>query len=225
MNNTGIKEGIIQSNHHFIVYNKPAGMAVQSIRNKEESLESKLAHFCKTQLFLIHRIDQPCSGLVLFAKKKNGAAVLNEQLKNQEVERIYLAVVQEKPEPDAGTLHHFLFAHKKSNKSFVVDEGHKEGKPAELSYQWMGTTGDNHLLVVRLKSGRHHQIRAQLAAIGSPIKGDVKYGAKKYNEDGGIHLHAWRLKFIHPANGSRVSLEAPLPDETIWQSLKTFVPS
>ncbi|HNR09054.1 MAG TPA: RluA family pseudouridine synthase [Saprospiraceae bacterium] len=225
MNPTGLKDGIIQSNHHFIVYNKPAGMAVQSVHHKEESLESKLAHYCKTKLFLIHRIDQPCSGLVLFTKKKTGAGLINEQLKNQEVERIYLAVVQTKPEPEAGTLHHFLFAHKKSNKSFVVDEGHKEGKAAQLHYQWLGTSGGNHLLMIRLKSGRHHQIRAQLAAIGSPIKGDVKYGAKKYNEDGRIHLHAWKLKFSHPANGSPVSFEAPIPEEATWQSLTAFVPS
>lgn len=223
MNLNSIRDGIILSNHHVIVYNKPSGMAIQSMKDKENSLEVKLTHYCKTDLFPIHRIDQPCSGLVLFAKKKSTAAFLNEQLKTREIRRTYLAVVIAKPESDSGSLHHYLFAHKKSNKSYVVDAGHKEGKPAELDFKWLGESEGQHLLRIELHTGRHHQIRAQLAAIGCPIRGDVKYGAKKFNPDHNIHLHAWQLDFNQPPDGSRISLVAPLPEDATWQSMQPFV--
>lgn len=223
MNLPTIKDGIILSNHHVIAFNKPAGMAIQSMKDKENTLEVKLTHYCKTSLFPIHRIDQPCSGLILFAKKKTTAAVLNEQLKNQEISRTYLAIVIAKPEPPSGSLHHYLFAHKKSNKSFVVDEGHKEGKSAELEFEWLGESEGHHLLRVQLHTGRHHQIRAQLAAIGCPIKGDVKYGAKKFNPDHNIHLHAWQMEFNQPPDMARIKLEAKLPEEPGWQAMYSFI--
>lgn len=224
MNLSSLKDGIILSNHHLIVYNKPAGMAIQSMQDKENTLEVKLTHYCKTTLYPIHRIDQPCSGLVLFAKKKSTAALLTEQLINQEISRVYLAITMVKPDPAEGHLHHYLFAHKKSNKSYVVDEGHKEGKKAELSFEWLGESDGHHLLKIQLFTGRHHQIRSQLAAIGCPIKGDVKYGAKKYNPDHNIHLHAWQLEFNQPPDRSRVKLGARLPDDPTWQSMQSFIP-
>jgi len=223
MNLTTIKDGIILSNHHLIVYNKPAGMAIQSMQDKENTLEVKLTHYCKTALYPIHRIDQPCSGLVLFAKKKSTAALLNEQLQNLEISRVYLAIVMVKPDPAAGQLHHYLFAHKKSNKSYVVDAGHKEGKKAELEFEWLGEADGHHLLKIQLFTGRHHQIRSQLAAIGSPIKGDVKYGAKIYNQDHNIHLHAWQLEFNQPPDMKRIKLEAGLPDDPTWQIMKPLL--
>jgi len=223
MNLTTIRDGIILSNHHLIAFNKPAGMAIQSMQDKENTLEVKLTNYCKTALYPIHRIDQPCSGVVLFAKKKATAALLNDQLQHQGIKRIYLAVVLGKPESSAGTLNHYLFAHKKSNKSYVVDANHKEGKIAELDFEWLGEAEGNHLLRIQLHTGRHHQIRSQLAAIGCPIKGDVKYGAKKYNPDRNIHLHAWQMEFNQPPDLSRVSLEAKLPDELTWQTMQSFI--
>jgi len=223
MNLTTIKDGIILSNHHLIVYNKPAGMAIQSMQDKENTLEVKLTHYCKTALYPIHRIDQPCSGLVLFAKKKSTAALLNEQLQNLEISRVYLAIVMVKPDPAAGQLHHYLFAHKKSNKSYVVDAGHKEGKKAELEFEWLGEADGHHLLKIQLFTGRHHQIRSQLSSIGSPIKGDVKYGAKIYNQDHNIHLHAWQLEFNQPPDMKRIKLEAGLPDDPTWQIMKPLL--
>ncbi|MBK6480146.1 MAG: RluA family pseudouridine synthase [Saprospiraceae bacterium] len=213
-----IKDGIILSNHHFIAYNKPGGIAVQSVQNKEDSLEVKLQQYCKVPLHLIHRIDQPCTGVVLFAKKKPMASYLNELLQSHDIERTYLAIVQGKPEKEKGSLHHFLFAHKKSNKSYVVDEKHKEGKPAQLDYEWIRELPDQlHLLQIKLHTGRHHQIRAQLGDIGCPIFGDIKYGARSGQEDRSICLHAWKLSFKHPIDHKTIAIEAPPPVTGVWQ--------
>jgi 23S rRNA pseudouridine1911/1915/1917 synthase len=194
-------------------------MAVQSAKNKEESLEIKLQQYCKVPLHLIHRIDQPCSGIVLFAKKKTTAASLHGQMNTHTIERTYLAIVLNKPEQESGTLHHYLFAHKKSNKSYLVDEHHKEGKPATLEYVWLGTCGAGlHLLQIKLETGRHHQIRAQLGAINCPISGDVKYGAKQHHEDRSIGLHAWKMDFNHPIDRSLIKLIAPTPVNNLWSN-------
>jgi len=212
-----IRDGILQSNHHFIAYNKPAGMAVQSMSNKEESLEARLQQYCKIHIHLIHRIDQPCSGIVLFAKKKTTATGLYAQMNARTVGRHYLAIVTNKPDKETDTLQHHLFAHKKSNKSYIVDETHKEGKPAILEYHWLGELSQGlHLLQVNLQTGRHHQIRAQLGAIGCPITGDIKYGAKQQHEDRSIGLHAWKMDFKHPVDKKLIKLEAPLPANELW---------
>ncbi len=212
-----IKDGILLSNHHFIAFNKHPGMAVQSLQHKEESLEVKLRQYCKVPLYLIHRIDQPCSGIVLFAQKKESAAALSVQLKDHAMDRVYLALVTVKPEVEASNLSHYLFAHKKSNKSYIVDEHHKEGKLATLSYEWHGETEDKlHLIKVTLKTGRHHQIRAQLGAIGCPISGDIKYGAKNQYPDRSIGLHAWKMSFMHPTDHKKIDLKATLPSTEIW---------
>ncbi|MEP7322139.1 MAG: RluA family pseudouridine synthase [Saprospiraceae bacterium] len=219
-----IKDGILLSNHHFIAFNKPAGMAVQSFQNKEESLEVKLQQYCKVPLHLIHRIDQPCSGIVLFAKKKNTASSLHEQMNTHSIQRLYLALVLNKPEKETGILQHYIFAHKKSNKSFIVDENHKEGKEAKLEYHWLGPCGnDLHLLQIKLDTGRHHQIRAQLGAIHCPISGDVKYGAKQAYEDRSIGLHAWKMDFDHPIDKKLIQLVASLPDSKDWVDAKNHV--
>ncbi|MEO5582535.1 MAG: RluA family pseudouridine synthase [Saprospiraceae bacterium] len=219
-----IKDGILLSNHHFIAFNKPAGMAVQSFQNKEESLEVKLQQYCKVPLHLIHRIDQPCSGIVLFAKKKITAASLHEQMNTHSIHRLYLAIVLNKPERETGILQHYIFAHKKSNKSFIVDEHHKEGKEAQLEYHWLGPCGnDLHLLQINLDTGRHHQIRAQLGAIHCPISGDVKYGAKQAHEDRSIGLHAWKMDFDHPIDKKLIQLVAALPDSNYWVDSKNIL--
>lgn len=219
-----IKDGILLSNHHFIAFNKPAGMAVQSFQNKEESLEVKLQQYCKVPLHLIHRIDQPCSGIVLFAKKKLTASSLHDQMNTHSIQRLYLALVLNKPERETGILQHYIFAHKKSNKSFIVDENHKEGKEAQLEYQWLGPCGnDLHLLQIKLDTGRHHQIRAQLGAIHCPISGDVKYGAKQAHKDRSIGLHAWKMDFDHPFDKKLIQLVASLPDSNYWVNAKNHI--
>lgn len=219
-----VSDLILINNHHFVAYNKPGGMAVQSMQNKEQSLEVILYHYTKSQLFLIHRIDQPCSGIVLFAKKKATAAYFSEALQHQKIARTYLAIVTGKPEKAAATLEHFLFAHKKSNKSFIVDSNHKEGKLSILDYKILGTIpGDFYLLEIALHTGRHHQIRAQLGAIGCPILGDIKYGSKNKRQDNSIALHAWKLKFDHPVDHKTISLLADLPSNDVWQDAKSFI--
>ncbi|MEP7267215.1 MAG: RluA family pseudouridine synthase [Saprospiraceae bacterium] len=221
MNN--FPDHILVNNHHYVAFNKPGGMAVQSVHQKEQSLEVLLFHYCKANLFLIHRIDQPCSGVVLFAKKKTSAAYFSELIKSQNIERRYLALVSNKPLKDMDTLSHFLFAHKKSNKSFEVDETHKEGKKAILEYVFCGTLPNgNHLLEIKLETGRHHQIRAQLAAIGSPIIGDIKYGSKESRSDNSIALHAYSLDFIHPVDQTNVKIIAPVPDIEIWKNAQSI---
>lgn len=222
---SNISDNILVNNHHFLAFNKPGGMAVQSIKNKEESLEVMLYHYAKAQLFLLHRIDQPCSGIVLFAKKKNTAAYFTEGLQNQTIGRTYLAIVHSKPEQETGTLFHYLFAHKKSNKSYVVDENHKEGKPATLDFKYLGSLSgtDHHLLEINLKTGRHHQIRAQLGAIGCPIIGDLKYGSKIKRTDQSIALHAWKMNFKHPVDHKNVEIVAPVPKSELWDSIVNLV--
>ncbi|MBP6795442.1 MAG: RluA family pseudouridine synthase [Saprospiraceae bacterium] len=219
-----ISDHILINNHHYIAFNKPGGMAVQSVQNKEQSLEVLLHHYCKTHLFLIHRIDQPCSGLVLFAKKKSTAQYFSEALQDQSIQRTYLAVTSEKPLEPEGTLFHYLFAHKKSNKSYVVDENHKEGKASSLDFKYLSTTeSGNHLIEINLKTGRHHQIRAQLGAIHCPILGDLKYGSKQKRDDQSIALHAWKIKFRHPVDNKIMEITAPLPENEHWAAIKQII--
>lgn len=219
-----VSDRILINNHHYIAYNKPGGMAVQSMQNKEQSLEVLLYHYCKTRLFLIHRIDQPCSGIVLFAKKKSTAQYFSEALQDQSIQRTYLAITSEKPQESEGSLFHYLFAHKKSNKSYIVDENHKEGKASSLDFKYLsGTSAGNHLLEINLRTGRHHQIRAQLAAIHCPILGDLKYGSKHKREDQSIALHAWKVKFRHPVDNKTIEIVAPLPENESWAAAKELI--
>ncbi len=215
-----IKEDILLNNHHFIAFNKPNGMAVQSIHQKEESLEVILRNYCKIPLQLIHRIDQPCSGIVLFGKKKSSAAYLHDLMSKQLIIRQYLAVVPGKPKDESGTLVHYLFAHKQSNKTFVVDEHHKEGKLSRLDYRWIGSISDHrHIIALTLNTGRHHQIRVQLATIGWPIDGDRKYGSKTMINEKGIALHSWKMKFPHPVDKTEIQIEAGLPNNELWKGV------
>ena len=140
------------------------------------------------------------------------------------IERQYLALVINKPTLPQGTLHHYLFAHKKSNKSYIVDEHHKEGKAASLEYEWLGECGnDLHLLQIKLDTGRHHQIRAQLGAIHCSISGDIKYGAKQNHDDRSIGLHAWKMDFNHPIDKKLIKLIAPPPENELWMKANVLL--
>ncbi|MEM9990852.1 MAG: RluA family pseudouridine synthase, partial [Bacteroidota bacterium] len=166
------------------------------------------------------RIDRPASGVILFAKTPRAAQSLNVQFQERSVEKTYLAVVGQLPDPKEGTLEHLLQRNARTNKAQVVSAKTKQSKQATLHYRWLSSIERYHLLEVQLQTGRYHQIRAQLAAIGSPLKGDVKYGFRRSNADRSIHLHAWKLSFTHPVNGERILLEAPLPQETVWQAFE-----
>ena len=159
------------------------------------------------------------SGLVLFAKTAEAMALFSAQFQARAVQKDYLAMVQNLPPKPQDTLVHFLKKNQAKNTSTVFQEEKPGTERAELRYQLLDSSKHYHLLHIQLVTGRHHQIRAQLAAIGCPIKGDVKYGARRSNPDRSIHLHAWRLAFDHPATGERIVLEANPPDEVLWNAL------
>lgn len=211
---------VIYKNNQLIAFNKPATLPVQSDKTGDKALLDFAEIYCKASVHLVHRIDRPASGVVLFAKNKKGLAHLNQQFQERKIEKTYLAVVKNKPSKEKDTLIHYLKKNGKTNQSRAVDEKIGGSKKAELTYEIIGSIDNYHLLKIDLKSGRHHQIRAQLAAINCPIKGDIKYGFRRGNRDRSIHLHAWKLGFKHPVSAEKVVLEVAPPDEVIWNAFK-----
>jgi 23S rRNA pseudouridine1911/1915/1917 synthase len=210
---------IIHENAAFLVINKPPGLAAQPDKTGDESLLTLAEAHCGHALHLVHRVDRPVSGLVLFAKSAEAMTLFSAQFQARTVQKDYLAVVQVLPAEPEGTLVHYLKKNQAKNTSTVFDTEQPGTERAELFYRLFEQSKNYYLLHVQLLTGRHHQIRAQLAAIGSPIKGDVKYGARRSNPDRSIHLHAWRLAFDNPATGERIMLEAEPPQEVLWQAL------
>jgi len=218
-----IGELVIYKNNQLIAFNKPPELSVQQ-RNKEEKALINLAEiYSKTKVHVVHRLDRPASGVVLMAKNPQAQAQLSEQFKARSINKKYLAVVKEAPPQKEGELVHFLAKNPRINKSFVTQEDHPNAKKSVLSYRLIGQSENYHLLEIDLITGRHHQIRAQLAAIGCPIKGDVKYGFKRKNKDRSIHLHAWSLGFEHPVSKEKVVLKADPPGDPVWDAFKEFL--
>lgn len=208
---------VLYKNNQLIAFNKPAAIGVQPDKTEDKSLLDFAEIYSKASLHVIHRLDRPASGVVLFAKNKKALANLNQQFKDREIGKVYLAVVKEEPKEVEGHLVHFLYKNTK-NKSIASTEEAPGSQKAELKYKVIGKIDNYSLLEIHLITGRFHQIRAQLAAIGCPIKGDVKYGFKRGNRDRSIHLHAWKLLFTHPVSNEKVEITAPLPDENVWQA-------
>lgn len=213
---TKISDWVLYKNNQLLAFNKPAGIPIQPDKTEAKSLKELGEIYAKSNLFVIHRIDRPASGVILLAKSKKGLARMNAQFQDRTIQKTYLAVVKTPPEKTAGQLIHYLRKNGKTNKTQVFDEPVKGGKKAILNYKLISKSDNYSLLEIDLETGRHHQIRAQLAKIGSPIKGDVKYGARRSNKDRSIHLHAWKLSFKHPVTLEKVDLVADLPDEVIW---------
>ena len=212
---------VLFKNNQFIALNKPAGMPVQDDESEDSSLHGIARAYTKSDVYLVHRIDRPASGIVLFAKTKNAATAISAQFRARSVKKTYLAAVKTAPPQPEGTIFHYITHDKKRNKSHVYDIPEPGSKRAELSFKTLRTTDNYTILEIDLLTGRHHQIRAQLAALGSPIKGDVKYGARRANKDRGIHLHAWKLDFEHPVSGEPVQIEAEPPlEDAIWQLMR-----
>ncbi|TXB67894.1 RluA family pseudouridine synthase [Phaeodactylibacter luteus] len=212
---------VLYKNNQLIAFNKPAGLPVVSDKTGDKSMAVFGQSYCKSKLGLIHRLDRPASGAVLFARTEGALAALNEQFRNREVEKVYLAAVAVRPEQDEGRLIHYLRKDGRKNQAMIAAEKDRNSKKAELSYRYLQSSEHYHLLEIRLHTGRHHQIRAQLAAIGSPIKGDVKYGFRRNNPDRSIHLHAWKLAFRHPVSGQRELIIAPLPEgDPVWSAFQ-----
>jgi 23S rRNA pseudouridine1911/1915/1917 synthase len=219
-----IQGNILYEDNHIIIINKLPSQIVQGDKTGDKPLSDLVKDYLKIKynkpgevfLGVVHRLDRPVSGAVIFARTSKSLTRLNELIKNREIKKTYWAVVKNKPPKDKDTLVNFLRRDEARNKSFVAGENSKNVQKASLSYSLIAVSDSYYLLEVGLETGRHHQIRAQLAAVGCPIKGDLKYGFPRSNPDGSIHLHARKLEFMHPVTQLLVSVVADPPDDPVW---------
>jgi 23S rRNA pseudouridine1911/1915/1917 synthase len=220
-----VSKRILYEDNHLIVVNKLPSEIVQGDKTGDFPLSEKVKAYLKKKynkpgnVFtgVIHRLDRPVSGLVVFAKTGKALSRMNDLIKNRKIKKTYWAIVKNKPKEKEATLTHFLVRNEKKNKSFVSTKKQADSKEAILSYRLITSSKDYHLLEVDLQTGRHHQIRAQLASIGSPIKGDLKYGYSRSNKDASISLHARSVSFIHPVKKELLKIIAPPPDDVLWR--------
>ncbi len=215
-----ISDLILHKDHQIVVANKPAGLPCTSSKGQTEDLQSQLRKYLKSDLHLIHRIDQPVTGICVFAKTKNATARLSEEWKEGRVEKVYLGVTRGNPKAIEGIHEHFILKLNRINKSVIVEEESEKAKKARLEINFVDRTEHLALMKVNLLTGRHHQIRTQLAHLGYPIRGDVKYGDKRGNRDQSINLHAFSLKFTHPGTKKSVKFICPAPDGPPWKYFK-----
>lgn len=215
---------ILYEDNHLIVVNKKAKENVQGDKSGDVPLVEKVREYIRVKFEkpgnvfcgLVHRLDRPVSGVIVFARTSKALERMNKQFAEQHPEKIYWALVEKAPEKKQGTLEHYLVRNEQQNKSYVYDENRPNSKYCKLHYKQLLKSDKYVLLEVKLETGRHHQIRAQLAKIGCVIKGDLKYGAKRSNADGSIHLHARHLNFIHPTSKEPISVVAPVPNDSLW---------
>lgn len=222
-----MKTQILYEDNHILIINKNVGQLVQGDKTGDKSLLELLKSFMKERdqkpgnvfLGLVHRIDRPTSGLVIYAKTSKALSRLTQMIKNREIKKTYWAIVPKEIIPQSQTLTHYLKKNEKNNKAIVYNGETNGAKKAILNYQIIKTLDNYMLLEIDLQTGRHHQIRAQLSKIGVPIKGDLKYGAPRSNPDGGISLHARSLEFIHPVSKEQIKITAPTPKkDNLWKS-------
>ncbi len=222
---------IIHEDNHLIAVNKPGGWLVQGDITGDKPLSEFVKDYIKIRykkpgavfLGVIHRLDRPVSGCVLFARTSKGLERMNKLFRENEVQKTYLAIVAQRPDPLNGTLTHFLLKDKEKNKAKVYDRLSNRtpnAKKSTLDYEFMGSLGNHHLLKITPHTGRPHQIRAQLGRIDCPIRGDIKYGYPSKNKDYTIHLHSYGMQFIHPVKKEPVSIKAALPNEQIWNQFR-----
>lgn len=219
---------VVYEDNHLIIVNKTASEIVQGDKTGDTPLSETVKQYIKEKyakpgnvfLGVVHRLDRPVSGLVVFAKTSKALARLNEMFRNSEVKKTYWAIVKQRPPQDEGELVNYLVRNEKQNKSYAYDKEVKNSKKAVLHYRLIGHSQNYFLLEVDLKTGRHHQIRCQLAKMGCPIKGDLKYGFARSNPDGSICLHAHRVKFVHPVSKELIDVIAPLPSGNLWNGFE-----
>jgi len=217
----------LYEDNHVIIVSKSAGEIVQGDKTGDTPLSETVKLYIKETyakpgavfLGVVHRLDRPVSGVVVFARTSKALTRLNEMFRVGTVQKTYWALVQNEPREPEGTLTHWLLRNEKQNKSYAYDHERPNAKQAILDYKVIGHTDRFTLLEVHLHTGRHHQIRCQLAAMGCPIRGDLKYGAPRSNPDGSISLHARSIRFEHPVSHEEIVVEAPLPDEGPWRGL------
>ena len=216
-------EILYEDNHIIAVYKRSSDL-VQGDKTGDASLDNEIKKYIEQKykkpgeafLGVVHRLDRPVSGVIIFARTSKALERLNEMFRDKQVKKTYLAIVKERPPEDEATIIHFLKKNEKQNKSYVFDNEVKGSKEASLTYRLKGRSEKYYLLEIELHSGRHHQIRAQMAKIGCPNKGDLKYGYSRSNEDGSISLFARRVEFIHPVKKEPVAITAHLPEGDIW---------
>ena len=221
---------VVYEDNHIIIVNKQSGEIVQGDKTGDRPLSDIVKDYIKEKyqkpgavfLGVVHRLDRPVSGLVVFARTSKALTRLNKMFAEGEVHKTYWALVKNAPQKTEDTLTHWLVRNEKQNKSYAYATEKPNAKKAILKYRLTGKSDNYSLLEVQLMTGRHHQIRCQLAAMGCPIKGDLKYGAPRSNPDGSISLQSHRVEFIHPVSKERITVEAPLPDDPLWQAFAIF---
>ncbi len=222
---------ILYEDNHIIAVNKRAGEIVQGDKTGDETLADRVKAYLKEKyrkpgnvfLGVVHRIDRPVSGAVLFARTSKALARLDEMIRERQIRKTYWAIVKARPATDFATLTHYLARNEAQNKSVAHNAQVLGAQEAMLSYKIIAESNGYFLLEIDLQTGRHHQIRVQLAKIGCPIVGDVKYGFERPDKDGGIHLHSRRIEFIHPVAKTPVTVMAPLPKDPLWADFDWLV--
>jgi 23S rRNA pseudouridine1911/1915/1917 synthase len=220
-------EVLYEDNHLIAVCKKPSDLS-QGDKTGDKALDSEVKKYLAGKyskpgevfLGIVHRLDRPVGGVILFARTSKALERMNEIFRTREVKKIYYAIVNQRPPDDQAVIKHFLKKNEKQNKTYVYDKQVKGSREASLSYRLAGRSDRYYLLEIELHSGRHHQIRAQLAKIGCPVKGDLKYGYPRSNDDGSISLFAGELEFIHPVRKEKISIRAPFPAGDIWKHFR-----
>lgn len=219
---------VLYEDNHIIIVNKRAGDIVQGDKTGDKPLSDVVKDYLKNKyskpgnvyLGVVHRLDRPTTGIVLFSKTSKALPRLNKLFSEKKATKTYWAIVKQSPEPQKGTLTNWLKKNPKNNKSTAYSKEINGSKKAILHYSIKQVLDNYTLLEIELETGRHHQIRCQLANIGSPIKGDLKYGFDRSNKDASISLHARRLQFTHPVSKDQIDITAPLPNDAIWNACK-----
>lgn len=225
---SGIEERTLFLDNHIIAVNKLPSEIVQGDETGDPTLADAVKEYLKERfqkpgnvfLGIPHRLDRPTSGIVLFARTDKALTRLGNIFREREIRKIYWAVVDRAPEDESGHLVDYLIRDRQKNKSFSVSQKRNGVKKATLSYTLIGATKSFYILEIELETGRHHQIRAQLAARNIHVKGDLKYGAARSNRGGGISLHARRVEFVHPVTRENVVITAPLPSDPVWDNFR-----
>ena len=218
---------VVYEDNHLLVVNKAPGEIVQGDKTGDRPLVDELKEWLKEKynkpgnVFcgVVHRLDRPVGGLVVFAKTSKALARMNEMFRKGEVEKTYWAITRNCPPKEEDTLTHYITTTERNNKAYASLTEKKGSQKAVLKYKHLSSTDRYHLLEVRLLTGRKHQIRVQLSAIGCPIRGDLKYGDKRSNPDGSISLQSHHIRFIHPVSGNVIDITAPVPADNLWQAL------
>lgn len=216
---------VLFEDNHIIAINKSVADIVQVDKTGDESLEQKVKQYIKDKyqksgeafLGVVHRIDRPVSGVVLFARTSKALARLNQMFQDKSVKKTYWAIVKNEPPQKAATLEHFIFRDSKKNKSYAHEKEIKDSKKAILHYKVIDQSDNYYLLEIQLETGRHHQIRCQLSKIGCPIRGDLKYGYNRSLDNGGINLHSRQVSFEHPVTHELVTITAAVPNDKLWK--------